>query len=71
MRRTIVVLALYYTKQHNEAMSKLIKNLNGVTVLDTVMDDERGTVHSIECDETAFEILKALSDADCLWVRDE
>lgn len=71
MKRTVVVLAPYYTEQHNAAMSKLVKNLNGVTVLGTIVEDERGIVHSIECDKTAFEILKTLSDADCLWVEDE
>lgn len=69
MRKVMVNLAPYYTVEHNEAMSCLIKNLKGITLLGTVVDEERGILHSVECDDQAFKIIQALSNADCLYVE--
>ena len=68
MKTCDIIFGKYYTAEHNECMELMVRRLSGVQVLmeGATADGERMVVANM--DDTAYAILLALSNADCLYV---
>ena len=70
MKTYDIIFGKYYSAEHNECMELMVRRLSGVQVLmeGVTMDGERMVVANM--DDTAYAILLALSNADCLYVTE-
>ena len=70
MKTYDIIFEKCYTAEHNECMELMVRRLSGIQVLmeGATADGERMVVANM--DDTAYAILLALSNADCLYVTE-
>ncbi len=70
MKTYDIIFGKSYTAEHNECMELMVRRLSGVQILmeGTTAEGERMVVANL--DNTAYAILLALSNADCLYVTE-
>jgi hypothetical protein len=73
MEKVKVLISEIYTKEHNNAMEFILKNLSGIIILDvkdSVINKMNGLLYTLMVNEEVKEVLQALSSADCLYLED-